>query len=68
MQGKVVWFSKEKGFGFLRAEGTDADTFCHYSAIQMSGYKELKKDQRVEFDVEKGPKDRLQATNVKVIS
>jgi cold shock protein len=68
MQGKVVFFQSQKGWGFLRSEQDGKDYFVHHTAIVADGYRDLKKDQRVSFDVEKGPKDRLQATNVTVIS
>lgn len=63
MKGNVKWFDSKKGFGFITAEdGTDI--FVHYSAIQSSGYKELKENEAVTFDVTDGPKGK-QASNVK---
>ncbi len=63
MKGTVKWFDSKKGFGFITAEdGTDI--FVHYSAIQAGGYKELKENQKVTFDVTEGPKGK-QAANVK---
>ncbi|MFM2024535.1 MAG: hypothetical protein RLZZ56_548, partial [Actinomycetota bacterium] len=43
------------GFGFITQDG-GADVFVHFSAIGGDGYKELKENQRVEFDVTDGPK------------
>jgi CspA family cold shock protein len=37
--------------------------FVHYSAIEADGFRSLEEGQRVEFNVEEGPKG-LQATNV----
>lgn len=54
-QGTVKWFNSEKGFGFITQDG-GADVFVHFSAISGDGYKELKENQRVEFDVTDGPK------------
>ncbi|MFM7029639.1 MAG: cold-shock protein, partial [Micrococcales bacterium] len=53
----------EKGFGFITQDG-GADVFVHYSAIQNDGYRELKENQRVEFDVKNGDKGP-QAENVR---
>ncbi len=64
-QGTVKWFNSEKGFGFITQEG-GADVFVHFSAIQSEGYRELKENQRVEFDVKEGDKGP-QAENVKVV-
>ena len=63
--GTVKWFNAEKGFGFIQQEG-GADVFVHYSAIQTGGYKSLTEGQKVEFDVEAGPKGQ-QAANVRVL-
>jgi cold shock protein len=63
--GTVKWFNDAKGFGFIKQEGGD-DVFCHQSAIVAEGYRSLQDGQRVEFDVNRGPKG-LQAANVRVI-
>ena len=65
-QGTVKWFNSEKGFGFITLDG-GPDVFVHFSAIQSQGYRELKENQRVEFDVKTGDKGP-QAENVNVIS
>ena len=67
MTGTVVWFNSAKGYGFLRSQD-GVETFCHFSEIVADGYKELKKDQEVSYDVADGPKGKPQAVNVKVIS
>ena len=64
-QGAVKWFNSEKGFGFI-TQDDGPDVFVHFSAIQSDGYRELKEDQRVEFEVKTGDKG-LQAENVTVI-
>ena len=60
--GSVKWFNNAKGYGFLGHEN-GPDVFCHYSSIQLEGYKSLKEGEAVMFDIiqgEKGP----QADNV----
>ena len=61
-RGKVMWFSNQKGYGFITTEA-GTDIFVHHSAIQGDGYKSLTDGQEVEFEVEKGPKGE-QATKV----
>ena len=66
MQGKVKWFNKEKGYGFIDyPEGEDI--FVHYSAIKQDGYKTLTEGQLVEFDLIETAKG-LQAINVLAVT
>ncbi|MGI6605542.1 MAG: cold-shock protein [Peptococcia bacterium] len=62
MQGKVKWFNKEKGYGFIEREDGN-DVFVHFSAIQEEGFKTLYEGEAVEFEIVDGPKG-LQAANV----
>lgn len=61
--GKVKWFNPTKGYGFIKPDDGGEDLFVHHSSIQGEGYKSLKEDQSVTFDVEDGEKGP-QATNV----
>ncbi len=62
VQGTVKWFNASKGFGFISQEGGE-DVFVHYSAIETDGFRTLEEGQRVEYNIEQGPKG-LQASNV----
>jgi CspA family cold shock protein len=62
MNGKVKWFSSEKGFGFIERED-GGDVFVHFSAIADEGFKTLVEGQAVEFDVVDGQRGP-QASNV----
>jgi len=62
MLGKVKWFNKEKGYGFIEREDGE-DVFVHYSAIQEEGFKSLTEGQDVEFDIVEGTRGP-QAANV----
>ena len=61
-QGTVKWFNDSKGFGFIEQEDGE-DVFVHFSAVQGDGFKTLSEGDRVEFEVQQGPKG-LQAANV----
>ncbi len=62
--GTVKWFNSEKGYGFIAPDDGSADLFAHFSAIVSDGFKELREDQKVEFDAERGPKG-MQAANIR---
>lgn len=49
--GKVKWFSRRKGYGFIEREGAD-DVFVHFTGIQGEGYKNLFENQTVTFVIE----------------
>ena len=63
--GTVKWFNDDKGFGFIAPE-QGPDVFVHHSAIQGTGFKSLRENQQVEFDVTQGPKGP-QAENVRAL-
>lgn len=64
--GTVKWFNDSKGFGFISPDGGGEDVFAHFSAIQAQGFKTLKENQKVSFDVTTDPKGK-QAANIRPI-
>lgn len=64
--GSVKWFNDAKGFGFITPDNGGEDLFAHFSAIQSAGFKTLKENQRVSFEVATGPKGK-QAANIQII-
>jgi len=63
--GRVKWFSDQKGYGFIEEEG-GRDIFVHHSAIAGDGFKTLREDQKVSFDVVDGQKGKA-AANVQTL-
>ncbi len=61
--GKVKWFNDSKGFGFITPDAGGDDLFAHFSAIVDSGYKSLKENEAVTFEITEGPKGK-QASNI----
>ena len=67
MIGKVKWFNNAKGYGFISPEQEEQeDIFIHYTNIQKEGYKTLKEEQLVEFDLVKTDKGD-QAKNIRLL-
>lgn len=48
-KGKVKWFNKEKGFGFIQRSNGGEDLFVHASAISDKTKSILRDHDRVEF-------------------
>ena len=65
IKGKVKWFNNMKGYGFISGPGGE-DVFVHYSDIEGEGFKTLKEDSEVEYQIEHRDKG-LKATNVKLV-
>jgi cold shock protein len=61
-EGTVKFFNKAKGFGFISPSDASADIFVHQSGL----VHEIKENDKVKFDVEKGKKG-LNAVNVELI-
>ncbi|MEK3934557.1 cold shock domain-containing protein [Sporosarcina sp. FSL W7-1349] len=61
-QGKVKWFSNEKGYGFIEADDGE-DVFVHFTGIMSEGFKTLDEGQTVSFEIIEGNRGP-QAANV----
>jgi CspA family cold shock protein len=64
--GTVKWFNNAKGYGFVTPDEGEQDVFIHFSAIEMDGYKTLKEGQKIQFEINEGPKG-LHAANVQMV-
>ena len=64
--GRVKWFNDHKGFGFITPDDGGDDVFVHHTSIEAQGFRSLREDQAVEFEISQGQKGP-QAKNVNVI-
>jgi len=62
-QGTVKFFNAEKGFGFIKHNDSNKETFVHISGLNGVTIKE---GDTVEFDLQEGKKG-MNAVNVRVI-
>jgi CspA family cold shock protein len=64
-QGVVLWFDPQKGYGFIKQDHTDEDIFLHFTNIQVNGFKTVKPNQKVTYEVGENHRGQ-QAVNVVV--
>jgi CspA family cold shock protein len=64
--GRVKWFNERKGFGFITPDDGSDDLFVHHTEIKADGYRTLREDQEVEYEVGEGRKGPA-AKNVRII-
>ncbi len=50
-RGTVKWFNEKKGFGFIVDPAVNGDIFVHFSAITSNGFKTLKEEEEVEYEL-----------------
>lgn len=60
-KGTVKFFNQEKGFGFIKMEGTGKEVFVHATGT----HDELRENDKVTFDLQEGKKGPA-AVNVKL--
>ncbi|MBA2407520.1 MAG: cold shock domain-containing protein [Chitinophagales bacterium] len=61
--GKVKFYNKSKGFGFIIQDDTNEEIFVHATGL----INEIHENDKVSFDVSEGKKG-LNAVNVKLMS
>ena len=49
--GRVLWWKKQAGYGFIRCPNRTDDIFVHFQGIKGEGFKELFEGQNVEFEL-----------------
>jgi CspA family cold shock protein len=65
--GTVKWFNAQKGFGFIQPEDGAKDVFVHISAVERSGIGNLHEGQKLSFDLERDPRGRVSACNLRAV-
>ena len=62
--GTVKFFNTDKGYGFIQPDDGSSDSFVHLSAVQAAGMQTLDKNQRLNYDVERGSNGKESAVNL----
>jgi CspA family cold shock protein len=63
--GTVKFFNEGKGYGFIAPEGGGNDAFVHISAVERSGMRTLRENQRVSYDLQQDNRGKMKAENLR---
>jgi cold shock protein len=61
LAGKIKWFNRSKGFGFIIPDDGGGDVFLPLSALERSGHGEAPDGASIVFEWAQGPKGRAVA-------
>ena len=65
-KGKIKFFNKEKGFGFIEFNKSEKDLFFHISDVRQGDKDSITENMNVEFEIGENQKGRC-AKNVKLL-
>jgi CspA family cold shock protein len=63
--GTVKFFNDSKGYGFIQPDDGGKDAFVHISAVERSGFRSLRQDQRVSYELQEDQRGKTSAVNLK---
>ena len=64
--GKVKWFNRTKGYGFIAPDDGSKDVFVHITAVEKAGLPTLKENQAISFELVTY-KERVSAEELKLL-
>ena len=65
VQGEMLWFNIDKGYGFIQPENGGADVFVHISAVERAGMDNLHEGQKLSYELEQGQRGRVSAVDLR---
>ena len=63
--GTVKFFNEHKGYGFIQPDQGGNDAFVHISAVERSGMRTLRQNQRISYDLQQDNRGKMSAVNLK---
>lgn len=63
--GTVKFFNESKGYGFIQPDGGGSDAFVHITAVERAGFRSLRENQRVSYDLQQDNRGKMSAVNLK---
>lgn len=65
--GTVKFFNESKGYGFIAPDGGGNDAFVHISAVENSGMRTLRENQRVSYELQQDRRGKMAAVNLEPV-
>ena len=62
--GTVKFYNEHKGYGFIQPDGGGNDAFVHISAVERAGFRSLRQDQRLTYELEEDQRGKLKAVRL----
>jgi CspA family cold shock protein len=66
-QGKVIWCSPDRGYGFIQNADGGRDVFVSAVQVERSGLNMLFEHQSVEFDLATRENGKQEARNLRIV-
>ena len=66
-KGKVKWFNRSKGYGFVEPKDGISDVFVHITAVKDAGLGTLFQGQVISYDVQPVNEMRIAASNIVIV-
>ena len=63
--GTVKFFNEHKGYGFIQPDEGGNDAFVHITAVERSGMRTLRQNQRVSYDLQEDNRGKMSAVNLR---
>ena len=63
--GKVKWFNRTKGYGFIEPSNGGKDVFIHISELEKQGIDDLREEQAISYEIQNN-KGRESAGNIQL--
>lgn len=62
--GTVKFYNEHKGYGFIQPDEGGNDAFVHISAVERAGFRSLRQDQRLTYELEEDQRGKLKAVRL----
>ena len=63
--GTVKFFNEQKGYGFIQPDEGGNDAFVHITAVERAGFRTLRENQRVVYELQQDQRGKTSAVNLK---